>query len=132
MATAVQDTIYEGQRCPFDLASGSSLHQGQPATLMHLLWLCKDTNKECPLLAPEDRFEIDHGVNLEFWSQGILQLPRYEIPTGGAAVQAWGNWTYQDEVKVSNIAVFTIGIAATSKDSRLWHYVVALLSLIHI
>eukprot|EP00913_Durusdinium_trenchii_P020299 g19070.t1 len=37
MATAVQDTIYEGQRCPFDLASGSSLHQGQPATLMHLL-----------------------------------------------------------------------------------------------
>lgn len=103
-------------------------HCGQPANALHLLWICKAANQACPSLDPEDQFEIDHGLNMEFWTQGILQLPRYQIATGGAAVQAWGNWTYQDEVKVSNVAVFTIGIAATSKDSRLRHYVVALVN----
>eukprot|EP00913_Durusdinium_trenchii_P035843 g33540.t2 len=56
----------------------------------------------------------------------LLTLPKYELATGGAAVQAWGSWTLQDEMKVSNTSVFTIGIAATSKDPRLRHYVVAL------
>lgn len=74
-------------------------HCGQPATILHQ--------------------RDDHGINLKFWTQGPLQLPRceiprYEIPTGGAAVQAWGSCALQDEFKVSSAAVFTIGIAATS------------------
>lgn len=101
-------------------------HCGQKATLLHLLWLCKETNKEFPPLDAKDQFELDHGINLEFWSQGLLMLPRHELATGGAAAQAWGSWTLQDEMKVSNTAVFTIGIAATSKDPRLRHFVVAL------
>ena len=101
-------------------------HCGQKATMRHLMWLCKETNKAFPPLNAEDQFEIDHGVHLEFWTQGLLTLPKYELATGGAAVQAWGSWTLQDEMKVSNTSVFTIGIAAASKDPRLRHYVVAL------
>ena len=101
-------------------------HCGQKATLLHLLWLCKETKRQFRELDAEDQFELDHGINLEFWTQGLLMMPRHELPSGGAAAQAWGSWTLQDEMKISNTAVFTIGIAATSKDPRLRHFVVAL------
>ena len=49
-------------------------HCNQPATAIHLLWLCKRTNKNCPPLEDADRKEIEQGINLEFWAQGLLQL----------------------------------------------------------
>ena len=74
----------------------------------------------------EDKKEIEQGLNLEFWSQGLMQMPRYELSTGGAAVQSWGSWTIHDEVKLVGHEVVTIGIGLTSADPRLKHYVVAI------
>ena len=93
---------------------------------MHVLWTCKEIRKAFPPLDEEDRQEIEAGINIEFWSQGLLQLPRYEISTGGAAVQTWGSWTIHDEVRLQRIDVVSIGIAPTSSDPRLKYFVVAL------
>lgn len=101
-------------------------HCGKEADTIHVLWPCSETRKAFPPMDPEDWQEIEQGINLEFWSQGLLQLPRYEISTGGAAVQTWGSWTANDEVRLSGIDVVTIGIAPTSTDPRLKHFVVAL------
>ena len=101
-------------------------HCDQEATAIHVLWTCKVINKAFPPLDDEDRLEIERGINREFWSQGLLQKPRYEVSTGGAAVQAWGSWTIHDEVKLQGIDVVTIGIAPTSTDPRLKFFVVAL------
>ena len=101
-------------------------HCGKEADTIHVLWQCSETRKAFPPLDPEDWQEIEQGINLEFWSQGLLQPPRYEISTGGAAVQTWGSWTANDEVRLSGIDVVTIGIAPTSTDPRLKHFVVAL------
>eukprot|EP00913_Durusdinium_trenchii_P015829 g14875.t1 len=32
-----------------------------------------------PPLGPEDQFELDHGVHLEFWTQGLLTLPKSKV-----------------------------------------------------
>ena len=93
-------------------------HCGQAATPVHVLWLCNETNKHFPALHANDAFELEHGVNLEFWAQGLLQLPNLAVSTGGAAVQAWGSWTAQDEPKLKRQEVVTIGISTTSKYSR--------------
>lgn len=97
-------------------------HCHQEATAVHLIWLCPETQKAFPPLDEDDRQEIEQGLNLEFWSQGLMQLPRYEISTGGASVQAWGSWTTHDEVRLHNSDVVTIGIAPTSTGSStmLW------------
>lgn len=76
------------QGAPFTKMGDHEEHRCIQTTLMHLLWLCKHTQQQFPEMEPEDKFEIDHGLNLEFWIQGILQLPKYELATGGAA-QAW-------------------------------------------
>ena len=83
-------------------------HCGQLATSVHVLWLCKETNKRFPKMEAEDLFELEHGVNLEFWSQGLLQLPDLQVSTGGAAVQAWGSWTTHDELTLKRQEVVTI------------------------
>ena len=100
-------------------------HCAQEATAIHVLWTCKVISKSFPPLEEEDRQEIESGLNREFWSQGLLQKPRYEVSTGGAAVQSWGSWTIHDEVKLQGIDVVTIGIAPTSTDPRLKYFVVA-------
>ena len=100
-------------------------HCGQPATPVHLLWLCKETNRHFPELSSEDVFELEHGLNLEFWAQGLLQIPPLQVSTGGAAVQAWGSWSTHDELALKRQEVVTIGISTTSKDVRLRHFVVA-------
>ena len=101
-------------------------HCGVEANTIHVLWLCKETQKAFPPLDPIDKQEIESGLNLEFWSQGLLQLPRYELSTGGAAVQTWGSWTVRDEVRLQGIDVVTIGLSQTSADPRLRHFVVAI------
>ena len=101
-------------------------HCAQEATALHVLWTCKVIKQAFPPLADEDRREIEAGINREFWSQGLVQLPRYEISTGGAAVQTWGPWTVHDEVRLHGIDVVTIGLAPTSADPRLKFFVVAL------
>lgn len=101
-------------------------HCKQPATAVHLIWLCKETNKAYPALQQEDVFELEHGLNLEFWSQGLLQLPPVSISTGGPSVQAWGTWTVQDEAIVQHPDVVTIGIARTSSNAWLQHFAVAI------
>lgn len=62
-------------------------HCNQPATAVHLLCLCKETNRHGPPLEG-DKKEIEQGINLEFWAQGLLQLPAVQLSTGGAAIQA--------------------------------------------
>ena len=69
--------------------------------------------------------QVELGINLDFWAQGLIQLPTYELSTGGAAVQTWGSWTVHDEVVLQDNEKVTIGIASTSTDVRLKHYVVA-------
>ena len=101
-------------------------HCNQAATLLHLLWLCPETQKAFPPLEAADKQEIEQGINLDFWSQGLLQLPRYQLSTGGAAVQSWGSWTVHDEVKLKGPEVVTIGLGLTSSDPRLKHYIVAI------
>lgn len=101
-------------------------HCGQAATVVHLLWLCPETKKHFPELDAVDSFELEHGINLEFWAQGLLQLPDHSLATGGAAVQAWGSWTTQDELRLKKQEVVTIGISTTSKDVRVRHFVVAI------
>ena len=101
-------------------------HCGQPATAVHLLWLCKETQKRFPALTNEDKIELEHGLNLEFWSQGLLIKPATPIATGGASVQAWGTWTTQDEARIISPDVVSIGISSTSTDCRLKHYAVAI------
>ena len=101
-------------------------HCHQAATMIHLLWLCPETQKAFAPMDIEDKKEIEQGLNLEFWSQGLMQMPRYELSTGGAAVQSWGSWTIHDEVKLVGHEVVTIGIGLTSADPRLKHYVVAI------
>ena len=101
-------------------------HCGQEATSVHVLWLCKETNKRFPKLAAEDLFELEHGVNLEFWSHGLLQLPDLQVSTGGGAAQAWGSWSTHDELRLKRQEVVTIGISTTSKDVRVRHFVVAI------
>ena len=54
------------------------------ATTIHLLWTCPQTQKACSPLDPADKAEVEMGVNLDFWSQGLIQMPTYEISTGGA------------------------------------------------
>lgn len=50
-------------------------HSRQPATAVHLIWLCKETAKAFLALAQEDLFELNRGLNLEFWAQGLVQVP---------------------------------------------------------
>lgn len=59
-------TGQQGLRCP---------HCNEEANLVHLLWLCPLTQKEFAPLDPAELKEIEQGINLEFWSQGLLQLP---------------------------------------------------------
>ena len=101
-------------------------HCAQEATAIHVLWTCKEINKAFPPLDQADRQEIEYGINREFWSQGLVQLPKYELSTGGAAVQCWGSWTLHDEVRLQGIEVVTLGIAPTSSDPRLKYFAVAL------
>ena len=101
-------------------------HCSQPATTVHLLWLCKETKAHFPALQAADQFELEHGLNLEFWAQGLLMVPRLQQSTGGASVQAWGTWTAQDEARIEHPDVVTIGIAHTSTDVRLKHYAVSI------
>ena len=101
-------------------------HCHQAATMIHLLWLCPETQKAFAPLDIEDKNEIEQGMNLEFWAQGLMQLPRYELSTGGAAIQSWGSWTIHDEVKLVGHEVVTIGIGVTSADPRLKYFVVAI------
>ena len=101
-------------------------HCAQAATAVHLLWLCKETTKTFPALNPEDQFELEHGLNLEFWAQALLMIPSQSLSTGGASVQAWGTWTTQDEASIRHSDVVTIGIAGTSTDARLKHYAVSI------
>ena len=96
----------------------------QPATAIHLLWLCKQTNKNCGQLAPADQKELEQGINLEFWAQGLLQLPVVKISTGGAAIQAWGSLTELDAIQLKGHETMTIGIATTSGDSRVLHHTI--------
>ena len=101
-------------------------HCGQAATAVHVLWLCKETNRHFPALSEEDAFELEHGINLEFWAQGLLQIPDLSVSTGGAAAQACGSWTTHDELKLKRQEVVTIGISTTSKDVCVRHFVVAI------
>ena len=107
-------------------------HCHTEATPIHLLWVCPQTQKQFAPLDQLDKQEIEHGINLEFWAQGLLQLPQYEISTGGAAVQTWGSWTINDEVRLGDHDMVTIGIAPTSHDPRLKHFVVALVHHTHL
>lgn len=118
MFTKLSDS-QEGQhlQCP---------HCQQPATAVHLLWLCPVTTKAFPTLLHDDIFELEHGLNLEFWAQGLLQLPKLEISRVGPSVQAWGTWTTQDEARILHPDVVSIGVAITSTDVRLKHYAVAI------
>lgn len=75
-------------------------HCKQAATVVHVIWLCPETQKHFPSMDAEDKQEIEECINLDFLSQGLFELPRYEISTGGAAVQAWGSWTTQDEARL--------------------------------
>ena len=93
-------------------------HCNQPATAIHVLWLCKQTNKNCSPLDPEDQKELEQGINLEFWAQGLLQVPQVKLSTGGAAIQAWGSMTELDAIQLTGHQTMTIGIATTSGDSR--------------
>ena len=93
-------------------------HCAQPATPVHLLRMCKETKRQFPTLSAEDQFELEHGLNLEFWTQGLLMAPALNLATGGASVQAWGTWTTQDEARIEHPHMVTIGIASTSADSR--------------
>lgn len=56
-------------------------HCGQAATAvnLHRLWFCKETNKSYTALPEEDKFELEHGINLEFWAQRLVQLPRHQL-----------------------------------------------------
>ena len=101
-------------------------HCNQPATAVHLMWLCKRTQRAFPALHPDDQFELGHGLNLEFWAQGLLQMPKLEQSTGGPSVQAWGTWTTHDEARIHHPDVVTIAVASTSTDARLEHFAVAI------
>lgn len=134
---AVFQTIPAQKLCgPADLASGFFVHQDggrarwQPPPLPSL-WTAshKEAQKAFPPMDEEDVFEIKKGINLEFWSQGLSQFARNEIST---AVQPWGSWTTQDEARMYNSDVVTIGIAPTSTDPRLKHFIVALVHHTHI
>ena len=122
-ATALQ-TWREGAICTkmSDGQDGQHLtcpHCGQPATAVHLLWLCKETQKRFPALTTKDKFELEHGINLEFWAQGLLMIPPMPIATGGASVQGWETWTTHDEARILAPDVVSVGIASASTDSRL-------------
>lgn len=101
-------------------------HCNQPATAIHLLWLCKQTNKNCPPLDGADQKEIEQGINLEFWAQGLLQMPEVKISTGGAAIQAWGSMTELCAIQLKGLETMTIGIATASGDSPVRHYIVTI------
>ena len=73
-------------------------HCGCAADAIHLLWQCKETNRHFPPLPSEVATELEQGINREFWAQGLVQRPPYQISTGGAAIQAWGSWTGLDEI----------------------------------
>lgn len=101
-------------------------HCAQAATPVHLLWMCKETRQHFPALTPEDQFELEHGLNLEFWAQGLVMMPKLNVATGGASVQAWGTWTTQDEAQIPPQDVVSIGIASASTDTRLKRYAVSI------
>ena len=109
--------ISDSQECP-------RCHQ--PATAVHLLWMCSHTNRAFPALHQDDLFELEHGINLEFWAQGLLQLPLEDQATGGPSVQACRTWSTQDEARIQHPDVVTIGVAPTSTDGRLKHFAVAI------
>ena len=102
-------------------------HCQKPADAIHLLWQCKETNRHFPPIPEEAATEMEQGLNMEFWSQGLLQRPAHQLSTGGAAIQAWGSWTGLDEISLRGHDALTIGIATTSADSRLRYYVVTIL-----
>ena len=102
-------------------------HCGCAADAIHLLWQCKETNRHFPPLPSEVATELEQGINREFWAQGLVQRPPYQISTGGAAIQAWGSWTGLDEITLQPHDAITIRLATASRDSRLKHYVVTLL-----
>ena len=41
-------------------------HCGIEANAIHVLWLCKETQKAFPPMDSEDKQEIEQGINLEF------------------------------------------------------------------
>ena len=95
-------------------------HCSKQADAVHLLWQCKETNRDFPPLPREVQTELEQGVNL-------VQKPAYQVSTGGAAIQAWGSWTGLGEITLNAHDAVTIGVATTSKDSRLRRYVVTIL-----
>ena len=68
---------------------------------MPALWLCCRCNPLALAMQrdqPPFATELEQGINREFWAQGLVQRPPYQISTGGAAIQAWGSWTGLDEI----------------------------------
>ena len=116
--TKVADSDEQGRMtCP---------HCNQPATAIHVLWLCKQTSRNCSPLDPEDNKELEQGINLEFWAQGLLQIPEAKLSTRGASIQAWGSMTELDAIQLTGHQTMTIGIATTSSDVRVRHYIVTI------
>ena len=90
-------------------------HCGCAADAIHLLWQCKETNRHSPPLPSEVATELEQGINREFWAQGLVQRPPYQISTGGAAIQAWGSWTGLDEITLQPHDAITIGLATAKQ-----------------
>ena len=82
-----------------------------------------EMKKHFRFLPEEWEMELTHGVNLEFWSQGLQRQPQFHIATEGTPVETWGSWTLHDALPVQRKECLTIGLAATSQDPRLKHIV---------
>lgn len=83
------------------------------------------TNKHFKPLPEEWVFELTHGINLEFWAQGLVSHPQYSIPTGGASVETWGSWSMHDPLPLQKKECLSVGVAATSSDQRIRRIVMA-------
>ena len=60
----------------------------------------------CALRLQEDLQEIEMGINLEFWSQGLMQMPKYEISTHRAAVSMVGKDTRKNKVGYACVDIY--------------------------
>lgn len=56
---------------------------------------------------------------------GLFCRPQYSLDTEGASVETWGSWTLHDLLPLKKEECLAIGIAATSQETRLRHFVVA-------
>ena len=93
------------------------------ATPVHLIWLCKWTNKRAKPIPEEWLMEINEGASLELWSRGILQSYNLQVETGMESLQAWGSWQ-RGPCAIPQHEHVTIVIKATNKDPRMRHYLV--------